>query len=59
MAIEKISGSVRGALNCEAIKPMYLLGDLAIAKDVFHSHVKLAHVVIAESVFVPACSLQE
>lgn len=58
MAIEKISGSVRGALTCEAIVPLYLLGNLAVAKDVFHSHVKFAHVVIAESIFVPACSFQ-
>lgn len=55
--MEKISGSVRGALTCEIVLSMYLLGDLAVAKDVFHGHVKLAHVVIAESIFVPAGSL--
>lgn len=38
--------------------PTYLLRNLAVAKDVFHSHIKLAHVVIAESIFIPACSFQ-
>ena len=57
MAIKEISGSVRKALTCEAIVPLYLLGYLAVAKDVFHSHIKFTHVVIAESIFVPACSL--
>ena len=37
----------------------YLRGDGAVEKDIFERHVKLAHVVFAEAIFVPADHLKQ
>lgn len=36
-----------------------LLSGLAIGKDVFDGNVKLAHIILAEAVLIPANSLEQ